>query len=63
MVERTVLGVLSLCQLGRVEEARSVASTALKRDDTRVYRQRLENSCVGRAAAPEGDGSGSPEHQ
>jgi hypothetical protein len=61
--ERRVLTVLALCQLGRVEEARSVASRALRGNDGSVYSRRLENSCIAHAGAMDSDGSASPTHQ
>jgi hypothetical protein len=61
--ERTVLSVLALCKLGRVDEARSAASRALQGNAGSVYARRLENSCIGRAAATDSDGSAPPAHQ
>jgi hypothetical protein len=45
--ERNVTKVLALCQLDRVEEARSLARRALRNDaNTDVYRRRLAASCA-----------------
>lgn len=63
VAERTVLSALALCQLGRVEEARSLASGVLKSNAASVYRRRLENSCVGREGATDSDGSDASTHQ
>jgi hypothetical protein len=61
--ERTVLSALALCQLGRVEEARAVASGLLRGNEANVYRRRLENSCVGHETATDSDGSAAAAHQ
>jgi hypothetical protein len=61
--ERSVLTVLALCQLGRVEEARSAATRALQGNEGSVYARRLETSCVGRPAAGDSDGSAPHTHQ
>lgn len=63
--ERTVLSVLALCQLGRLEEARSLDAAALKNGNVPdVYRRRLDSSCVGRIDQSAGsDGFDGRRHQ
>lgn len=61
--ERSVLTVLALCQLGRVEEARAAATRALQGNEGSVYARRLETSCVGRSSTGDSDGSAPRAHQ
>lgn len=56
LAERGVLRVLALCDLGRHDEARSAALATFGTGGTNdVYRRRIESSCVGKTAKPNGE--------
>lgn len=47
--ERSVTKVLALCQLGRADEAKTIAGRVAQADTGKVYRKRLQASCAGAA--------------